>query len=253
MSQGELAAASVKSYLANDYHSLKGMSSAGSALIASHLIQRQTRDGIAGPIAEIGAYEGRFFVALALSATPTDVLVAIDTFKWPDEGVKERFLANCARFGIAKERITLHKGDSAELSGNGLKALAGAPARFCHVDGDHTYDAGIHDLRIAYEAMSDDGVLCLDDMLHPMYPEPTVAVADFLKNHRDLVVFAVIDREPATIGVTKKKFLSAPKYLCCKRARLGYYQDVLREQVPDMLMTRMSAFSGNDALILIPA
>ncbi|SMF66028.1 Methyltransferase domain-containing protein [Xaviernesmea oryzae] len=242
----------VRQYLEKDYTALKGMSSVGSALVAAKLIERQSTDGIVGPIAEIGTYEGRYFIAMALSAKPDDGLIAIDTFHWPDEGVKDRFLANCKKFGIAESRITVHKGNSADLSGSALKSLMGAESRFCHVDGDHTYDAGLHDLRIAYETMSADGVLCLDDMLHPMYPELTVAVADFLKNHHDLVVFAVIDRDPATVGASKKKFLSAPKYLCCKRPRLQYYQNALKELVPDMLMTRVSSFSGNNALILIP-
>ena len=58
--------AAIDRYLADGYLRVRGMSSRFTAAICGHLIRRQTARGIGGDIAEIGAFEGRFFIAMAL-------------------------------------------------------------------------------------------------------------------------------------------------------------------------------------------
>ena len=57
--------------------------------------------GVAGPIAEIGPFEGRFFIALAHALAPGEKALGIDLFDWPNPEIIDRFEANCARHGIA--------------------------------------------------------------------------------------------------------------------------------------------------------
>jgi len=53
-------------YLAESYEQVRGMSSRFAAAICGHLIRRQSELAIAGDLVEIGTFEGRFFIAMAL-------------------------------------------------------------------------------------------------------------------------------------------------------------------------------------------
>jgi len=56
----------VDRYIAEGYETVRGMSSAFAATICGHIIRRQTELGIEGHIAEVGTFEGRFFIAMAM-------------------------------------------------------------------------------------------------------------------------------------------------------------------------------------------
>ena len=58
--------AAIDRYLADGYGRVPGMSSRFSAAICGHVIRRQSELGITGDIVEIGTFEGRFFIAMAL-------------------------------------------------------------------------------------------------------------------------------------------------------------------------------------------
>ena len=53
----------VDHYLATGYSLVPGMSSHFAAAICCGLLRMQTGMGITGPVAEIGPFEGRFFIA----------------------------------------------------------------------------------------------------------------------------------------------------------------------------------------------
>ena len=59
--------AAVDRYLAKGYDEVRGMSSRFSATICGHLLRRQSEMGVHGSVAEIGTFEGRFFIAMALA------------------------------------------------------------------------------------------------------------------------------------------------------------------------------------------
>src|SRR5262245_61817866 len=62
--------AAVDRYLEVGYDSVPGMSSRFSAAICCGLMRIQAELGVSGPITEIGAFEGRFFIALAHALGP---------------------------------------------------------------------------------------------------------------------------------------------------------------------------------------
>src|SRR6202023_3208323 len=90
-------------YLAHGYERVRGMSSRFAAAICGHIITRQSALGVSGELVEIGTFEGRFFIAMALGLAPGENALGIDRFDWPDAGVEARFLANCAAHGIARD------------------------------------------------------------------------------------------------------------------------------------------------------
>src|SRR6266436_5559746 len=91
-------------YLSQSYERVRGMSSRFAAAICGHLIRRQSALGIGGEFLEIGTFEGRFFIAMALGLAPGETAFGIDRFDWPDAGIEDRFHANCAAHGFSRDR-----------------------------------------------------------------------------------------------------------------------------------------------------
>ena len=67
-------------YLAESYERVRGMSSRFAAAICGHLIRRQSELGIRGDLIEIGTFEGRFFIAMALGLAAGETALGIDRF-----------------------------------------------------------------------------------------------------------------------------------------------------------------------------
>src|SRR5215510_15583920 len=115
----------VDDYLVTGYALVPGMSSRFAAAICCGLLRMQTAMGITGPVAEIGPFEGRFFIALAHALAPDEKALAIDLFDWPNPEVADRFEANCALHGIAPERRITWKQDSRSIAPAELVAKLG--------------------------------------------------------------------------------------------------------------------------------
>jgi len=103
-------------YLRNGYAAVRGMSSAFAASICGHMIRRQGEHGIRGHLAEIGTFEGRFFIALGLGLAPGEHAIGVDVYTWPSERVLDNLHANCARHGLARDRYSAIKGSTATMT-----------------------------------------------------------------------------------------------------------------------------------------
>jgi hypothetical protein len=68
--------------------------------------------------------------------------------------------------------------------------------------------------------MHPDGIICLDDMLHPAYPMLAAAAFDYLARHTEMRLLCVIDRED---------IVAAPKFLICREAVRPRYEHDLME------------------------
>ncbi|CAD5299316.1 Methyltransferase domain-containing protein [Bosea sp. 62] len=206
----------VEAYLAEGYERVVGMSSRFAAAICARLLRLQTEEGVSGPIAEIGAFEGRFFIALAHALEPGEIALGIDIFEWPNPEVRDRFEANCLKHGIAAERRVTIKADAGAMSPAELIGHArGSKLRFIHIDGEHSRAALGKDLALATACLAEGGLIVLDDMLHPGYPTLMVAVQDYLSANPDIVPLCIIDRE-TIVGATK--------FVLCQRDWFERYQ-----------------------------
>ena len=220
----------VDRYIAEGYATVRGMSSAFAATICGHVIRRQSELGIAGHIAEISTFEGRFFIAMALGLAPGERALGIDTFNWPNEGLWDLFHSHCARLGLARDRYTAIKANVRDLAPADIaKALggqqpgqeaSGQKVRFWHLDGDHSRVALLADLALAEATLHPQGMICLDDMLHPGYPLLVVAVHEWLERHPDWRVLAVIDRED---------IVAAAKFLLCHKDVVPLFEQDLMD------------------------
>src|ERR1043165_2043484 len=121
--------AAVDRFVAEGYTPVRGMSSAFAATICGHIIRRQTELGIKGHIAEIGTFEGRFFLAMALGLAEGERALGIDTFNWPNDGLLDLFHSHCARLGLARERYMAIKANARDLSAADIREGLGGPTR----------------------------------------------------------------------------------------------------------------------------
>lgn len=228
-------------YIAEHYLSVLGMSSSFAATISAATMRIQSEHGISGHLAEIGTFEGRYFIALAHVLKDDERAIGIDTFVWPDEGLKARLEANIAKYG-SPDRSIVVKGDSANMSAKELLALApGKKIRFFHIDGEHKPEPLTKDLALAEQMIDAQGVICLDDMLHPGYPTLAVTVDAFLRRHSDLRVFCVIDRED---------IVGAAKFMICREASFDFYIEMLIAAFPDRIWPMGAEFGAYKALVL---
>lgn len=234
--------AAVAAYLAEGYETVVGMSSRFAAAICARLLRLQTEESVGGPIAEIGAFEGRFFIALAHALEPGEIALGIDIFSWPNPEVKARFEANCLKHGIGPERRVTIKGDAGTMAPADLLAHAGGESlRFIHIDGEHSRAALLKDLALATACLKQGGLIVLDDMLHPGYPTLMVAVQDYLEANPDMVPLCVIDRE-TIVGATK--------FVLCQRAWFERYQARMLEIFNDFIWPLGADFEPHWCLVL---
>ncbi len=235
---------SIDRYLAEGYDRVRGMSSRFSAAICGYVLARQTALSIRGDVAEIGAFEGRFLIALALGLTNDERALAIDTFDWPNDGVQQRFLDNCTASGLDERRVTTWKVDSRSLAAGDLRSkLGGRPVRFFHVDGDHSHESLNHDLELAHAVMHPSGIICIDDMLHPGYPTLVTAVLAYMDRHADMRVFCIIDRED---------IVAAAKFLICHKDAVAVYEGDLMTRFAPFHYVLGADFRGHFTLVLTP-
>ena len=210
----------VDRFLNEGYESVLGMSSRFAATICGHLIRRQSELGIAGHFLEIGTFEGRFFIALALGLADGETALGIDTFSWPNDGLLDLFHSHCARHGLARERYTAIKGNVRDLAPDDIRKTLGGPVRFWHVDGDHSREHLTADLDLAAATLHPKGIICLDDMLHPGYPLLVVAVYEWMERHPDWRVLCVIDRED---------IVAAAKFMICHKDVVPLFEQDLMD------------------------
>ncbi len=228
-------------YLAEGFDTVVGMSSRFAAAICSRLMGLQTEMGVAGPVAEIGAFEGRFFIALAHCLSPDERGLAMDIFEWPNPEVKDRFEANCARHGIPAERRTTWKIDSGATTPAEVLARAGGPIRLFHIDGEHSRAALTKDLELATQVIAPGGLIVLDDMLHPGYPTLMVAVQQYLERHPEMVVLCIIDRET---------IVAATKFVLCRADWFKRYEARMLEIFKDQIWPLGADFEPHWCLVL---
>jgi hypothetical protein len=232
----------VDAYLRDGFAGVPGMSSRFAAAITAGLMRIQTGLGVKGPIAEIGTFEGRFFIALAKAMNPGEMALGMDVFEWPNKEVLGRFEANCLKHGVAASARKTWKCDSREVTPAQLLAkLDGRKPRLFHVDGEHSRASLEKDLKLATACLSDDGVIVLDDMLHPGYPTLMVTVHEYLAAHPEMCVLCVVDRET---------IVAATKFVLCRTAWFKRYEAVMLEEFKANIWPLGADFEPHWCLVL---
>jgi SAM-dependent methyltransferase len=144
---------------------------------------------VKGNIAEIGVFDGRFFLALAHLAAPHEKCVAIDVFEdqqynigSSSPGAPKNFESNWEHFAPQDAALVVIRADSLSLTIADRIDICRqhGPFRLFSIDGGHTADHVENDLAFAQDTLAPGGVIIADDYLHPHWHGVTEGVQNFV-------------------------------------------------------------------------
>lgn len=148
---------------------------------------------ISGDICEIGIHHGRFFLALENASRPTEKCIAIDIFERQTfnvdrsgKGDEEIFRSNVAKYAAHPSRVIIKPIDSTSIEARRYFQSCD-PIRLFSVDGGHTPQHVINDLRLAEASLADGGVIFLDDYCNPAWPGVNEGLFRYLDGDTTLV------------------------------------------------------------------
>jgi hypothetical protein len=171
-----------------------------------------------GAVVEIGVHHGKSFVVFA-EFSGNSKLYAIDIFEdqaknidGSGSGSKEIFLKNLDVFSVDKSRVVIDPRMSNEVQAADITNRVGG-VRFFHIDGGHHYGAVANDLQLAVNVIAPSGIIAIDDVFRPEWPEVSAATfGSGILEANNLACFA--------IGFNKSYF--------CKKAYVARYQEALK-------------------------
>lgn len=177
------------------------------ARIISSILSSQIDKNIFGNLCEIGVHHGRLFFMLALSRRANERSLAIDLFE--DDHINSSYLhrgrdralaANARRLGIPLSEVEIYKTSSLEIIADDILTRIGGPIRFFSVDGGHGFENIRHDLALAETALSDEGVIAVDDFFNVEWPEVTFAAYNLIRASDKIIPFLLT---PGKIYLTR--------------------------------------------------
>jgi hypothetical protein len=143
---------------------------------------------------------------------------------------------------VPPERRIAWKADSRTMRPQELlDKLGGRRARLIHIDGEHSRAALTKDLELATAVLAPEGVIVLDDMLHPGYPTLMVAVHEYLGRHPEMCVLGIIDRETV---------VAATKFVLCRTDWFKRYEECLLQSYRDNVWPLGADFEPHWCLVL---
>jgi hypothetical protein len=176
--------ASVSRFVFREMPAIDGYLEPQDALIIVALLEEQRRRGLGGSIVDIGVYCGRSYFLFRTAAGPDAKIVGIDFFDLDPEGRGgERystFLHNGRKLGLQVDEESIIAGDSTSLTASAI-LQGGGQAAFVSIDGGHGLGQVGADGELAKECLSEHGIVAFDDTHNPLWPEVTVALADFIR------------------------------------------------------------------------
>lgn len=183
-------------YMSSGFDAVEGWCSPNLSDICKLIDTHQQERGVTGGIAEIGVHHGRFFILLNALTKPGETSFAIDIFDdqslnidYSGLGSKSIFLSNLDKHDRhAGNNVVLIAADSTTTQ---LAALIKPPVRIFSVDGGHTAEHTIADLKSAQSASHAEGVVILDDILNTHWLGVIEGCMHFLLSRPTLVPFAI--------------------------------------------------------------
>lgn len=233
-------------YFAFEGHKqISGWLSSHTLAFLYYLNQFHYEQGIEGDIAEIGVFQGRFFIALCLMMNTGEKAVAIDVF---DEqhlnldksgvGDYEIFSKNIKRVLGGSQFICIIKSDSLKVKSQQLLDFTvGRGVRLFSIDGCHTVEHTENDLLLAEQSLASGGVIILDDFENPDWPGVKQGVERFLGRVSTMVPFAV---------AYNKLYFTTTSHVA---KYCGYVEKIIANSMDNISFERVAGFDVMRALL----
>lgn len=186
----------IENYLANG-RQVEGWLNSFDASIIHKLSKHQSHLGIKGSLGEIGVHHGKLFILLKLCAGEQENTYAIDVFEEQHLNVdgsgfgnSKIFESNVLKWTGDISGLQIVKADSRIIDADTILKISG-PARMLSVDGGHTEECTLSDLRLAEKLISNNGVVVLDDLFNREWPGVMAGFSQYLSAGGILKPFAV--------------------------------------------------------------
>jgi hypothetical protein len=227
----------LKNYVEKGFYMTEGWVQEGLIPVIDLLASQEINQS--GGITEVGIHHGRFFMLLNSLTSDQDKSYAIDVFDDQHlnidnsgKGSLERFSQNLERWDLYKGNNTrIIKGDSTDTNLSLVDIIGKSSMRFFSIDGGHTAEHTVNDLKIANDIIKNDGVVFLDDMPRHNWLGVTEGCVKFIMGSPTLIPFAV--------GFNKMLF--------CKLSYHAYYCSLLKNAG---LVERPQKFFGYEVMAL---
>jgi hypothetical protein len=230
----------LSAYSRSGKNSVSGWLARSDAELFQALLTVQVQRNIVGAVAEIGVHHGKSFIPMAIS-NGGQKCYAIDIFGRQDlnidasgSGDKQQLFDNLKRFGVATNGITIDERLSTVVQPGDIEARVGK-VRFFHIDGGHHLEAIVNDLYLAEAVMLPEGIIAVDDVFRPEWPEVSMGLFSYLAGKkRDFIPFAV--------GFNKT-------YLCERAFAESYRSHLLGNDFLSMYLTKRYKVSQDEILV----
>jgi len=171
-------------YLHLRWNSVEGWLDRYSGRFIADLTHIQRQNGICGAFGEIGVHHGKLFILMRLAA-PEDVSFAIDVFEdqhlnvdHSGAGSRTKFMENVIYWTGSLDRVAVIQKSSLEVSPESLFSQVG-PCRMVSIDGGHTEQCTVNDLKLSEAILQDKGIAIIDDCFDEGWPDVATGVARY--------------------------------------------------------------------------
>jgi hypothetical protein len=156
-----------------------------SAQFIAGLSAAQRKLGITGSVGEIGVHHGKLFILMHCDADHSRSF-AIDVFDdqhlntdQSGKGSYNHFVRNVRRWCGTSDNVEIIKRSSLDVKPSDIKSVVG-DVRLFSIDGGHTEECTLNDLRLAEATVSDHGVVVIDDVYNQQWPGVLTGLARYL-------------------------------------------------------------------------
>ena len=165
--------------------------------ILSNLNESQRARGISGSVGEIGVYDGKFFLLLNYFTSDNESAYAIDLFDRQELNIDcsgsgtslANFQSNLSKYDKhAGANVKIVEGDSTCID---FRLVVQEPLRIISIDGGHTAEHTICDLKTSQAIMHPEGIVIVDDILNSHWLGVIEGVTTFLLAKPTLAPFAI--------------------------------------------------------------
>jgi hypothetical protein len=176
----------LSSYL-NSGEDVPGWLDQYSAAFIADLSRLQAKSGITGAVGEIGVHMGRLFILLKLTAMLTERSFAIDVFGDQHKNIdhsgcgdRETFLQNVSRW-TGNSDVNIIQSSSLDVRPDQIVHTVGR-CRLVSIDGGHTEECTLSDLRLIEAVLTGPGVVILDDFFNPLWAGVATGASKYFLN-----------------------------------------------------------------------
>ena len=186
-----------------------------------------------GGVAEIGVHHGKFYIMLNHVTDYHANSYAIDVFGMQHLNIDNSGEGNRFAFEQNLKAYDKHRGENTTIiemdSLSFVNQIPDSSLRFISVDGGHTVEHTINDLKIAERLIANEGVVILDDIMGEYWCGVTEGYIKYALTYPSIVPFA----------------MGLNKLFLCKLSHQQHYFEVMKK-----LSTKQTKFVGYQIIIV---